>query len=49
MPKCNVEGCGERAVGTVIGEDGYADAYRCRSCLAFDLGLIERTNGGASA
>lgn len=41
MPECNVEGCDEEAVGAVIGEDGYAMAYRCRNCLAFDLDLRE--------
>ena len=41
MPICNVDDCEDEAVGAVIGADGYAMAYRCRSCLAFDLDLRE--------
>lgn len=41
MPQCKVEGCNESAVATIVGEDGYAAAYRCLDCLCFDLGLKE--------
>ena len=44
MPECNVEGCADEAVASLVGEDGYANAYRCRGCLVFDLNL-----GGESA
>jgi hypothetical protein len=36
MPECNVEGCEDDAVAAIVGEDGYATAYRCRDCLVFD-------------
>jgi len=39
MPECNVEGCDDRAVASLVGEDGYATAYRCVDCLCLDLGL----------
>jgi len=41
MPTCNVDGCNDRAIATIVGEDGYADAYRCRDCLCCDLNLRE--------
>ena len=41
MPECNVNGCDDNAVGAIIGEDGYAMAYRCVDCLCTDLGLRE--------
>ena len=39
MPECNVEGCADEAVASLVGEDGYATAYRCVDCLCLDLGL----------
>ena len=39
MPECNVEGCADEAVASLVGEDGYANAYRCLDCLCLDLGL----------
>lgn len=41
MPTCNVEDCGEEAVATIVGENGYRPAYRCTACLCTDLGLRE--------
>mgnify|MGYP006278304455 CR=1 FL=1 len=39
MATCNVEGCSDHAVAAIVGEDGYATAYRCRDCLVLDLDL----------
>jgi hypothetical protein len=39
MPNCNVDGCDERAVASIVGADGYQRAYRCRACLQVDLDL----------
>lgn len=39
MPTCNVDGCEDDAIATIAGEGGYRPAYRCRNCLAFDLGI----------
>ena len=39
MAECNVEDCSERAVAAIVGEDGYATAYRCRDHLVHDLDL----------
>jgi len=41
MPKCNVDGCNERAVGSIIGMDGYQRAYRCKDCLLYDLDALD--------
>jgi len=41
MPECNVDDCDDDAVASIVGEDGYADAYRCIDCLCADLGLRE--------
>lgn len=46
MPKCNVDGCEDRAIAKLIGEDAYQKAYRCRSCLCTDLGLRAASIGG---
>lgn len=39
MPECNVDGCPDRAVAKLVGEDGYDKAYRCCDCLESDLEL----------
>lgn len=39
MPDCNTDGCSNRAVAKLVGEDGYQKAYRCRGCLKDDLNL----------
>ena len=39
MPECNVEGCADQAVASLVGEDGDGQAYRCIDCLSADLGL----------
>lgn len=42
MAQCNRDDCEERAVGSLVGLDGYQRAYRCVEHLQSDLPKVTR-------